>query len=382
MDKVRYLVEAHLVEGRPVAALAREHGLHRATLYKALARYRVGGPEALAPKSRRPHRSPTQTPIEIEEAIVLLRKQLGDEGLDAGADTIHYHLARQFDAVPSVTTIWRILHRRGFVTPQPAKRPRSSFIRFEADLPNEMWQSDMTHWNLGDGSGVEIITFIDDCSRMIVGCDVVEVARATDVAKGFAQAGGRFGYPASVLTDNGCIYTAKHRGGKVALESQLERLGIVFKHGKPYHPQTQGKIERFQQTLKKWLAHQAPADDMAMLQRQLDWFCRYYNEVRPHRSLGRRTPKSVYDSQVKAQPGELESTQFRVRYDRVDKAGSLTIRYHSKLHHIAVGRAYRQRAVVLLVADRDIRVVDRETGELLRQLTLDPSRDYQRQEPG
>jgi transposase InsO family protein len=267
VDKALFVVQAHLIEGRTVAELARAHGLDRSTIHRWIRRYRAGGAEALMPRSRRPHSSPAQTPIEVEEAIVLLRKQLDEEGLDAGAETLRYHLGRQFEVVPSVSTIWRILHRRGFVQPQPAKRPRSSFCSFEAGLANEMWQSDMTHWSLADGSGVEIVSFLDDCSRVVVGCEAVRVTRAVDVAAMFHRASNVWGYPASLLTDNGAIYTAKYRGGKVKIESELEALGITFKHGKPYHPQTQGKVERFQQTLKRWLAKQQPPISIDELQR-------------------------------------------------------------------------------------------------------------------
>ena len=148
------------------------------------------------------------------------------------------HVAAQELTAPSPTTIWRVLRRRGFVTPQPKKRPKSSSIRFEADLPNERWQSDMTHWQLGDDTGVEIVNFIDDRSRLCVASKALYVTKAVDVAVIFQDARERHGTPASILTDNGCIFTAKHRGGKVVLETECERLGIETKRSRPYHPQT------------------------------------------------------------------------------------------------------------------------------------------------
>src|SRR5438105_3914550 len=138
----RYLVEAHLREGRPVAELAGEHGVHPSWIYRLLARYRADGDAGLIPRSRRPKTSPNALSHALENEIVLLRKQLSEDGLDAGAQTIHWHLARRHPNVPSVSSIMRVLRRRGCVTPQPKKRPKSSFIRFEADLPNECWQSD------------------------------------------------------------------------------------------------------------------------------------------------------------------------------------------------------------------------------------------------
>jgi transposase InsO family protein len=373
----RYLVEAHLREGRSVAELAVAHGVDRSWIYKLLARYRAEGEAGLASRSRRPHSSPSRLGAEVEEEIVLLRKQLVEEGLDGGAVTIHWHLSRRHGVVPSVSTIWRVLGRRGFVTPQPKKRPRSSFVRFEADLPNECWQSDMTHWQLGDATHVEIVNFLDDHSRLCVASRAVRVTKATDVAEAFAQAVARHGVPAAVLSDNGCIYTAKHRNGKVVMETLLESLGVAYKHSRPYHPQTCGKVERFHQTMKKYLARQPGAGSLAELQAQIDRFVGYYNTSRPHRALGRRTPTEVYEAKVKAHPpARRTATHFRVRRDRIDKAGRVTLRYDSRLHHIGVGRAHAGTRVVLLVADLDVRIVN-EDGELLRQLTIDPSRDYQ-----
>ncbi len=382
MDMGRYLVEAHLREGRSVAELAEAHGIHRSWIYKLLARYREHGEAGLAPRSRRPRSSPTQVGTEFEDEIVLLRKQLGEAGLDAGAVTIQWHLARHHEAVPSVSSIWRILKRRGFVTAQPKKRPRSSFIRFVAELPNETWQSDMTHWALADGSGVEIVNFIDDHSRLCVASVALPVTKATDVAEIFIAAAQRHGTPASVLTDNGCIYTAEHRGGKVIMETLLETLGVAYKHSSPYHPQTCGKVERFHQTEKKFLAKQQPAATLAELQGHVDRFVAYYNQSRPHRGIGRRTPVEVFDAKVKAHPPErVPDTHFRVRHDKVDKTGCVTLRYESRLLHIGIGRAHQGERVLLLIADRDVRVVS-EDGELIRHLTINPTRDYQRRGAG
>jgi transposase InsO family protein len=382
MDKARYLVEAHLREGRSVAELAATHNVHPSWIYRLLARYREEDEAGLVPRSRRPKTSPTAFGPEVENEIVLLRKQLAEEGLDAGAETIHTQFERHYGAAPSVSTITRVLRRRGFITPQPQKRPRSSFIRFEADLPNECWQSDMTHWTLANATGVEIVNIVDDHSRLCLASVVLPVTKAVDVERIFRDTMAEFGVPASVLTDNGAIFTAKYRGGKVALENELERLGVVFKHSSPNHPQTCGKVERFHQTLKKYLAKQKAAKTLAALQNQIERFVLYYNAERPHRSLGRRTPQEVYEAKVKAHPGlEVSTGHYRVRHDKVDDAGSLTVRYQSKLFHIGMGRRFKGQSVSLLIADDDIRVLDTE-GVLLRSLTLDPTRNYQPQSLG
>jgi hypothetical protein len=179
------------------------------------------------------------------------------------------------------------------------------------------------------------------------------------------------------LSDNAAVFTGSPRKGKVLLESELERLGVVFKNSRPYHPQTCGKVERVHQTLKRFLAKQQSARTLDELQGELDRFRDYYNHIRPHRALAGRTPLQSYEGRVKAKPAAaVEQTHFRVRKDRVDKTGRVTLRHRSRLLHIAVGRAHKGRAVTILVADLDVRVVD-EQGEVIRQLTLDPNRNYQ-----
>jgi transposase InsO family protein len=383
MDVGRYLVEAHLKEGRSVASLARDHGLHRSWIYKLLARYRDEGEAGLAPRSRRPHSSPTAIRHELEERILEIRKELVDGGIDAGAETIQIFLEREGFPAPSVSSIWRVLRRRGFVTPQPQKRPKSSYQRFEASLPNECWQSDMTHWVLEGDVGVEIVNFIDDHSRLCLASVALPVTKVLDVMAIFQAITVRYGTPASLLTDNGAIYTAKSRYGRTGLETELERLGVVAKHSSPYHPQTCGKVERFHQTMKKWLRKQPPATTIKELQGQLDWFINYYNEVRPHRSLNRRTPRSAYEARVKAHPGHVKdaTAHFRVRYDKIDTNGTVTLRYGSRLLHLGMGRKNAGQVVTMLVADRDVRVLNPE-GVLLRRFTIDPKRSYQRPSGG
>jgi len=379
VDNARYLVEAHLLEGRSVSELAAAHGVHRSWIYKLLARHRAGGYGALEPRSRAPHSSPNRTSDEVVKAIVALREQLSAEGHDCGAATIAHHLARQGEVVPSVSTIWRILRREGLVPPQPQKRPRSSLIRFEAELPNEMWQADVTHWRLAGSEQVEILNVIDDHSRLFLASRAFPTVKAADVVEVFRGAIALHGAPASLLCDNGAVFTATPRGGKVLLQIELERLGIAAKNSRPYHPQTCGKVERLHQTLKRYLARQAPAKTLAGLQEQLDAFAHYYNTTRPHRALSGRTPLQAYSARIKARPATVADpeTHFRVRHDKVDTAGTVTLRHDSKLHHIGIGRAHKGKPVKLLIADRDIRVFDLHTGEQIRRLTLDPSRDYQ-----
>jgi transposase InsO family protein len=377
VDKARYLVEAHVLEGRSVAQLAAAHGVHRSWIYKLLARYRDGGIGALEPRSRRPRSSPHETPAEVVRAIVELRKQLHAEGHDCGPTTIAYHLT-SIDQVPSVSTIWRILTRNGLITPQPQKRPTCSRIRFQAELPNQMWQADSTHWPLACGADVEILNFIDDHSRLFLASEAYPTIKAKDVVDTFHKTADLHGLPASLLSDNGAVFTGAYRGGKVLLEYELERLGVAFKNSRPYHPQTCGKVERLHQTLKRYLARKAPAETLSELQEELDTFAHYYNTIRPHRALDGRTPLQAYSARVKARPagGPLPATHFRVREDKVDQTGKVSLRYESRLYKIGVGRAHKGRSVKLLIADQSVRVIDLD-GQLIRELTLDPSRSYQ-----
>ena len=378
MDKARFLVETHLRTGRPLAELAAAHGVHRSWLYKLAARYRREGEAGLEPRSKRPHRSPTAIRSSYEDDVIAIRKQLDDLGVDAGPATIWVHLARRRPDVCSISTIWRILHARGFITPQPQKRPKASYRRFAAEFPNERWQADMTHWTLADGQPVEILNMIDDHSRLCVASRVFAVTRSPDVVRTLHRAAEVYGYPASVLSDNGAIFTASVLGGEGALEAALLSLGIASKHSRPYHPQTCGKVERLHQTLKKFLDAQDPIATRKQLQVVLDRFAAYYNEVRPHRALRRRTPGEVYRAGVKAVPtGPMVNVAgYRVRHDKVSKAGNVTIRSRGRLHHIGLGHAYAGWRIVLLVAGHDIRVITLD-GELLRHLKLDPTVDYQ-----
>ena len=381
MSLARLVVTAVRIEGRSKAEVSRDYGVSPRWVYELVRRFDAEGEAGLEPRSRRPRGSPGRTPVEIEDEVVELRKDLLDQGLDAGAHTIAYHLSRRHSegVIPSVSTIWRILVRRGFVTPQPQKRPRSSFIRFEADMPNERWQADITHVRLADGQEVEVLNVIDDHSRLLIASDALVVFKAADVVSSFHRAAAANGFPATLLTDNGAVFTAAPRGGRCAIELETARLGIRTVHSRPYHPQTCGKVERFHQTLKRFLARQSPAATIAELQGDLDRFGDYYNTVRPHRAIGRRTPAEAFGARPKATPSLAKLAvpgRFRLRRDKVDITGVVTLRRNSRLHHIGIGRRLIGTRVLVLVDDLQVRVIT-EDGELLRELILDPSRDYQ-----
>jgi transposase InsO family protein len=380
MSMARLVITAVMVEGRSKSEVSRDYGISRVWVQKLVHRYEREGPAAFEPRSRRPHSNPRAVDLDVEDQIVRLRKTLTKKGVDAGAETIAAHLQTAgIDPVPAASTIWRILSRRGFVTPQPQKRPRSSWKAFAADQPNERWQADITHWRLADGTEVEILNILDDHSRVCLASVARRITTGSQVWASFAAAIDRWGVPAQVLTDNGAVFTGKQRGqGRVALEVQLGLRGVRVSHSRPYHPQTCGKVERFHQTQKKWLRAQRCATGLAMLQRQLDRFVGYYNTIRPHRSLGRRTPAQAYAARPKAVPtGPMIPAHYRVRHDTIDSGGSVTLRHNSRLHHIGLGARLAGTRVLLLVDDLHLRVIHRDTGQLIRELILDPSRDYQ-----
>jgi transposase InsO family protein len=381
MSLPRLVVTAVRIEGRTKAEVSRAYGVSPRWVYELCKRYDRFGEAGLEPRSRRPNRVANKTEAALEDEIVELRKELLDLGVDAGAHTIRVHLQRRHPGggVPSVATIWRVLSRRGFVTAQPQKRPRSSYTRFQADQPNERWQEDITHWHLKDGTAVEILNSIDDHSRFLLCSQARYVFKAADIVGCFLGSAAAHGLPNTLLTDNGAVFTASPRGGRCAMELETIRWGVRYVHSRPYHPQTCGKVERLHQTLKRYLSKQDPAGSLRQLQAQLDSFRSYYNEVRPHRAIGRRTPLEAYSARPKATPslpGVKVPAHHRVRRDKVDITGTVTLRHNSKLHHVGLGRKLVGTRVLVLVDGLKVRVIT-EDGELIRELVLDPSRDYQ-----
>jgi transposase InsO family protein len=375
------VVAAVLGQGRSKSEVARTYGVSRRWVITLVQRFEAEGPGGLEPRSRRPMRSPARTSDDTADEIIAIRKALDRDGHEAGAATIAYHLEQRHGHAPAVSTIWRILTQRGFITPEPHKRPKSSFVRFEAAQPNERWQSDITHWALADGTEIEICNWIDDHSRLCLASTARRVFKAGDVDAEFRRSAATWGNPASVLSDNGAVYTGRYRSnGRVSLEITLNHRGIVFVHSRPYHPQTCGKVERFHQTEKNWLARQPQASTLVELQAQLDTFRRYYNGTRPHRALDRRTPRAAYDARPKATPRlqPLDDAHYRVRHDTIDRYGKLTLRHGSRLHHIGIGRRYAGAKVLVLVKDLHVRITT-TNGEELRDFQLDPTRDYQPQ---
>jgi transposase InsO family protein len=365
-----------------VAQVCREVGISRKTFYKYVGRCRVEGMAGFEERSRRPHTFPAAVAGDVEDAVVGLRKELADAGLDHGATTIQWHLGRdrRFKGrVPSVATVHRILVRRGFVLAQPEKRPKSSWRRFEAAAPNEWWQIDTTEWVTATDGLVKVFNIVDDHSRVACRSRAVGEATSEQGWTTFCQAAQCWGMPAGVLSDNGLCFSGKLRGFEVAFEAKLRDAGIRPFTGRPYHPQTTGKVERFQQTLKKWLRRQdrrgGLARDLAELQLRLDEFCCYYNEQRPHQGIGRVTPLSRWQASPAAKPaGEpLPHPAPRSQTHTVTVSATGTIDLH-KLH-IGVGAEWAGCPATVIVDGHYATIFSGD--QLVRHLRIDHSRSYQ-----
>jgi transposase InsO family protein len=386
MSRARVAVLQVVSRQLSVTAASAEYGISRRHLHRLLARYRDGGLDALEPRSRRPKTTPIAAPDDLRERVIELRRQLVADGLDAGPVTIAWHLEREGLRVLSTSTIRRILHQAGLITPQPRKRPRSSYIRFQADQPNETWQSDFMHWRLADDSDAEVLNWLDDHSRYLLSATVHTPVTGNDVVAMFLDVVDRYGPPASTLTDNGRVYTARFGGGRNAFEYLLPVLGVCQKNGSPGHPQTQGKIERFHQTLQRWLQARPIATTPAQLQHQLDEFRAHYNEQRPHRALARITPGQAYRATPKAAPAGAQAQQhYRLRYDRLDANGRMTFRRAGRMHHLGIGAAHTRKRVLAFADDTQVTVADLTTGEVLSVHLIQPDKSYwrnQNKEPG
>ena len=289
---------------------------------------------------------------------------------------------RQTAATPyTVILTSPILHHHGLITPQPRKRPKSSYIRFAAAQPNQCWQSDFTHWTLANGSDVEILNWLDDHSRYLLYCTAYHRVGGPDIVASFTTTAAAYGLPASTLTDNGSVYTSRFTHGHNDFERLLASLGIIQKNGHPGHPQTQGKIERFHQTLKRWLTPRPRPTDIHQLQALLDTFRDLYNNARPHRALPeRRTPAQAYTTLPKARPLSTSIEHFRIRHDTVDQFGKLTLRHGSQLHHLGVGRTHAQTPVLILATATTVTVISKTGYQLIASHTINPDRNYWRNE--
>jgi transposase InsO family protein len=370
---VRMLV-ATLPEGVVVAEWCRRLEISRQTFYKWRSRYLAEGEAGLVERSRAAHHPAGRVSAALEDEVVRVRKARLDQGLDAGPGSIWDDLdARGLDP-PSPSTVWRILVRRGQVTPEPGKRPRPTWRRFERERPNECWQMDDTHWTLATPDGpqeVAIINGIDDHSRVCVLSVAVAVTTSARVCEAFTAATVEWGVPQAVLTDNGRPYTSGVGQRAGLFQLFLAQLEVTKLRSRPFHPQTCGKVERFHQTLKRWLAAQEPARTITELQAKLDDFRRLYNHQRRHRALDRRTPASVWAATPRATPvRSATSPEPRIELATVTANGSVYVGRAI----IIIGVRHAHRPVTIVRRGNDVTVIDSHSAEVLRSLTFEAGR--------
>jgi transposase InsO family protein len=358
-----------------VAQFCREHQISRQTFYKFRRRFGEEGLAGLQDRSRRPVSSPGQTSAAVEEVVLRRRKQLLEDGRDHGPQSIQWSLQRdEYPDVPSRSTIWRILKRHGLITPQPQKRPKSATKRFTFSRPNECWQSDWTQWALADGAPVAVAGTLDDHSRYMPALRAGPGDATGDLVWSVMMAGiAECGIPSMSLTDNGFVYTGKWRGFEATFEANLRALGTVTINSTPFHPQTCGKIERFWQTLKKWLrARQAPAT-VDELNELLEQFRGFYNHHRPHRALHGKTPAEVFTATEPARPADrpLPSPVFVTCHTVGEKSGQLFV----PPYRVNVGLRWAGHECDSIRDGEHIAIFS--GSQLIRELTADPTRRYQ-----
>jgi putative transposase len=288
-----------------VSTFCDEYGISRKSFYELRKRALVEGPAAvLEPKSRRPRSSPSKLTEEVKVQAVQVRAALEAAGLDHGPISVHEKMrAMGLDQVPSTASLARIFREAGVARLEPRKRPRAAWRRFVYPAPNACWQLDATEYVLTGGRKCVIFQLIDDHSRYAVASHVASGETAEDAIAVFDKAVAAHGVPQRLLSDNGLALNPSRRGVVGQLVAHVAALGTEAITGKPYKPTTQGKNERFHQTLFRYLDKQPLADTLAELQAQVDAFDHIYNTQRPHQGLpGRITPLAAWEATSKADP--------------------------------------------------------------------------------
>lgn len=381
------------------------------------------GDSGLLPRSRAAHTIARADAV-LASRIVELRKQLEKDGPDAGAESIAAGLEREGVGPPANSAIHRILVSAGPVRPEPGKRPKASYTRFEASPPDELWQSDFTHWPIATVPGAVVVSWLDDRSRNLLHARAFATVTMDDVEAAFLQACAEHGIPARTLTDNGTVYTTRPISATPGrFERTLALMGVRQSNGRPCHPQTQGKIERYHRALKQWLSARPPASSIDELNEQLAEFQHVYNEERPHRALGRRTPGEAYRAKGKALPDPELAARTQVKLDeeqaaepqpatpsgsmrgkpvpkderteptrvdvtidpkahKIDRRGCITQNnIAGKRRIFNLGKHNAGRMAELLIDHGRAVAADLETGEILADQTLDATREYQYRKP-
>lgn len=371
-----------------VTTFCGEHGISRKTFYELRKRAKADGPAAvLEPRTRRPKSSPSKLTDEVKEQAVAVRAALEASGLDHGPISVHEKMhAMGLEQVPSTASLARIFREAGVARLEPKKKPRSAWRRFVYPAPNACWQLDGTEYVLTRGRTCVIFQLIDDHSRYAVASHVAWGETAEAAIAVFDKAVAAHGVPQRLLTDNGAALNPSRRGYIGQLVEHASALGVQAITGKPYKPTTQGKNERFHQTLFRYLDKQSLAETREQLQAHVDAFDHLYNTERPHQGLpGRVTPLTAWEATPKAEPPRPKPIRrlfdrpaprprpaprmpldlpAGTRVRRVTTAG--TIGLDSVTYMVDVQRAFEH---VLVVSDGEKIIVTDTHGEVLAEHT-------------
>lgn len=297
-------VRRALTEEKSKKSLCLEYGISRPTGDKWIKRFLCG--ESLNDKSKAPFHTPNKTSAAIEEAVVLLR--LKHPAI--GAKKLKRMLENQGKPAPAYSTINAILHRNGLITKE-ATQAATPYKRFEKESPNDMWQADFKgHFAMQNSERCHPLTVLDDHSRYCLCIDAKQDERYAGTKESFLRMFENYGLPKTLLCDNGNPWGTSQSSGYTKFEVWLMNLGILTIHGRIRHPQTQGKEERFNGTLKKELLKHRRLEDFSHAQQQFDEFRHFYNHQRPHHALNLETPSSRYTSSKRKLPKTIEKWEY------------------------------------------------------------------------
>lgn len=357
------------------------NGISPATFYRHKKRIELDG--RWEPKSRRPHSNPRHTPEGVENAIVEWREKL--QG-DNGAENIHYQLhtvalhdgwAEKGWHVPPRSTINKVLHRHGLLVSNPKKRPKSSYRRFQYARPRDCYQIDATEVVLAGGGKATVFEVLDDCTRTLVATYVADAETAKGAVAAIAKAFRDYEVPAIVLSDNGTAFTSKYTGGgRSTFTRFVTDAGARLIHSSPYHPQTNGKVERHHRTFKQWLDLQPdrPATHDA-LQQACDRYQKFYNTERRHSAVNMPPSQAWSNAAMLGGPEHLpRQLDATLGHHTVSNSGVISVGRLS----VPVGRAHAGTTVTVL-RNGDHVTIFRTDGDALGHLHLDPEKRYQGQ---
>ena len=294
-------------EGANLSALCRRFGISRKTGYKWLGRYRDGGEAALADRPRRPKRMRRPTPEPVQRRVLALRQQHPAWG----GRKIRRRLRNLGQDAPAPSTITKILHRHGLIDPTASAHAKP-WQRFQRSEPNELWQMDFKgERRTDDGRWCYPLTMLDDCSRYNLTLSACLNQRTNTVRNRLINVFTRYGLPHAMLMDNGAPWSNGRRaGGWSKLTVWLLRHDVQVIHGRPYHPQTQGKEERFHRTLNVEVLQGRRYRDHTQMQKDFDDWRHVYNHQRPHEALDLDTPASRYRPSLRSFHPDLPSIQY------------------------------------------------------------------------